>query len=101
MTLPRIVSDEWMTARKERRAPGCLDFAITADLIDPGRINVFERWETQEAVRAWRGRVPMGCIWYLGTGLPSRCTPTSRWAWIYGADDDVDTLGVHPAPPCL
>jgi quinol monooxygenase YgiN len=41
-----------------RRAPGCLDFAITADLIDPGRINIFERWETQEAVRAFRGSGP-------------------------------------------
>lgn len=41
-----------------RRAPGCLDFAITADLIDPGRINIFERWETQEAVRVFRGSGP-------------------------------------------
>jgi quinol monooxygenase YgiN len=41
-----------------RRAPGCLDFAITADLIEPGRINVFERWETQEAVTAFRGDGP-------------------------------------------
>src|SRR3954464_15665805 len=29
-----------------RRAPGCLDLAISADLLDPGRINVFERWAT-------------------------------------------------------
>jgi hypothetical protein len=28
---------------KARRADGCLDFAITADLIDPGRVNLFER----------------------------------------------------------
>ena len=41
-----------------RRAPGCLDFAITADLIDPGRVNVFERWESQEAVTAFRGSGP-------------------------------------------
>jgi quinol monooxygenase YgiN len=41
-----------------RRAPGCLDFAITADLIDPGRINVFERWETQAAVNSFRGSGP-------------------------------------------
>jgi quinol monooxygenase YgiN len=41
-----------------RRAPGCLDFAITADLIDPGRINIFERWETQEAVKTFRGSGP-------------------------------------------
>jgi quinol monooxygenase YgiN len=41
-----------------RRAPGCLDFAITADLIDKGRINIFERWETQAAVTAFRGSGP-------------------------------------------
>jgi quinol monooxygenase YgiN len=41
-----------------RRAAGCLDFAITADLIDPGRVNVFERWESQAAVEAFRGSGP-------------------------------------------
>jgi quinol monooxygenase YgiN len=41
-----------------RRAPGCLDFSITADLIDPGRVNIFERWETQEAVATFRGSGP-------------------------------------------
>jgi quinol monooxygenase YgiN len=41
-----------------RRAPGCLDFAITADLLDPTRINVFERWESQDAVEAFRGSGP-------------------------------------------
>src|SRR5215211_8340916 len=30
-----------------RGTAGCLDFAITADLIDPGRVNIFERWESQ------------------------------------------------------
>jgi quinol monooxygenase YgiN len=41
-----------------RRAAGCLDFAITADLIDPGRVNLFERWESQEAVETFRGSGP-------------------------------------------
>lgn len=41
-----------------RRAPGCLDFAITADLVDAGRINVFERWESPAAVAAFRGDGP-------------------------------------------
>lgn len=41
-----------------RRTAGCLDFAITADLLDPGRINIFERWESQEAVEAFRGSGP-------------------------------------------
>ncbi|MGH3759332.1 putative quinol monooxygenase [Actinophytocola sp.] len=30
-----------------RRAPGCLDFAISADLVDVGRILSFERGEPQ------------------------------------------------------
>ena len=41
-----------------RRASGCLDFAITADLVDAGRINIFERWESQAAVEAFRGSGP-------------------------------------------
>ncbi len=41
-----------------RRASGCLDFAITADLVDPGRIDIFERWESQAAVEAFRGSGP-------------------------------------------
>ena len=41
-----------------RCAPGCLDFSITADLVDSGRINVFERWETREAVQTFRGSGP-------------------------------------------
>jgi quinol monooxygenase YgiN len=41
-----------------RQSPGCLDFAITADLLDAGRINIFERWESPAAVQAFRGSGP-------------------------------------------
>ena len=44
--------------RQARAAPGCLDFTISADLLDAGRINVFERWESQAAVEAFRGSGP-------------------------------------------
>lgn len=37
---------------------GCLDFSINADLVDPGRVNVYERWESREAVEAFRGGGP-------------------------------------------
>lgn len=40
--------------KQARRAAGCLDFAITADLIDPGRVNIYERWESQAAVKTFR-----------------------------------------------
>ena len=41
-----------------RRAAGRLDFAITADLIDSGRVNIFERWESQAAVETFRSSGP-------------------------------------------
>lgn len=41
-----------------RRTEGCLDFTITADLLDPGRINIFERWESRTAVETFRGSGP-------------------------------------------
>jgi quinol monooxygenase YgiN len=41
-----------------RGTAGCLDFAITADLIDAGRVNIFERWASQAAVDAFRGSGP-------------------------------------------
>ncbi|HEY4455668.1 MAG TPA: antibiotic biosynthesis monooxygenase [Pseudonocardiaceae bacterium] len=41
-----------------RRTQGCLDFCISPDPIDPGRIAIFERWESQAAVEAFRGSGP-------------------------------------------
>ena len=41
-----------------RGTAGCLDFAITADLIDPGRVNIYERWATQAAVETFRSGGP-------------------------------------------
>jgi heme-degrading monooxygenase HmoA len=59
---PRNATPTWRAATQSsgrpENAPGCLDFAISADLIDPARINIFERWESQEAVEAFRGAGP-------------------------------------------
>ncbi len=41
-----------------RAALGCLDFAISADLVNPSRINIFERWESRAAVETFRGNGP-------------------------------------------
>ena len=41
-----------------RAAAGCLDFSIAADLLDSSRINIFERWESQAAVEAFRSSGP-------------------------------------------
>ncbi|NMN98572.1 putative quinol monooxygenase [Antrihabitans stalactiti] len=37
-----------------RAAQGCLDISFGADLIDPSRINLFERWESREALDTFR-----------------------------------------------
>jgi quinol monooxygenase YgiN len=38
-----------------RQAPGCLDFVQAADPLDPTRINVFERWVSEDELLAFRG----------------------------------------------
>jgi quinol monooxygenase YgiN len=47
-------------AELARAAPGCLDFALSADPLEPDRINVFERWRSVDDVEAFRGAGPEG-----------------------------------------
>ena len=58
-TLDAADRDRYVTAhhnliRRGRQAPGCLDLAITADPLDPTRVNVFERWQSKEHLDEWR-----------------------------------------------
>lgn len=41
-------------ADQARRFPGCLDFAQSPDPNDSGRINVYERWESDDALLAFQ-----------------------------------------------
>ena len=41
-----------------RNAPGCLDFYLAPDPVEPGRINVYEQWESVADVEAFRGGGP-------------------------------------------
>ncbi|MBB2941013.1 quinol monooxygenase YgiN [Actinoplanes lutulentus] len=41
-------------ARLARAARGCLDFVQAADPLDDGRINVYERWESDADLEAFR-----------------------------------------------
>jgi len=38
-----------------RAAPGAIDFHLSADPIENDRINIFEQWESTDAVEAFRG----------------------------------------------
>lgn len=41
-----------------RAAPGCLDFVLSADPIEPNRINVYEHWESDTHLQLFRGAGP-------------------------------------------
>ena len=51
--------DEWVDAHDDaitraRSAPGYLDRSISADLIEADRVKLFELWEPEEHLEAWR-----------------------------------------------
>ena len=41
-----------------RATEGCLDFALSPDLVDPRRINVLERWGGRDELERFRGSGP-------------------------------------------
>ena len=41
-----------------RQTQGCHDFALSTDLLDPSRINVYERWGSDEDLQRFRGSGP-------------------------------------------
>ncbi|MGH9206415.1 MAG: putative quinol monooxygenase, partial [Acidimicrobiales bacterium] len=43
---------------KARSAPGCRDFIVAADPIDPDRVNVYEEWETDSQLETFRSGGP-------------------------------------------
>lgn len=41
-----------------RSTPGCLDFHLSPDPLEPDRVNVFEQWQDAEAVERFRDGGP-------------------------------------------
>ena len=54
----RYVADCAAAVTAARNADGCVDFAVSADAVDPCRVNVFECWQTRELLNAFRGHGP-------------------------------------------
>jgi quinol monooxygenase YgiN len=54
----QAVAAHRVIVERSREAPGCLDVSISADSVDPGRVNIFEYWESHEALDAWRAVAP-------------------------------------------
>lgn len=57
-TRDQSVEAHQVIVRAARDYPGCLDCAISADPIDPGRVNLFEYWDSEETLNAWRAIAP-------------------------------------------
>lgn len=60
------------STRQARRAPGCHEFLQAPDPLDAGRINVFERWESDKDLQRFRA-----------SGGPLPDLPALRSAEIY------------------
>jgi quinol monooxygenase YgiN len=43
---------------QSRRAPGCRDFVVAADPLEPGRVNIHEEWDSEGELEAFRGDGP-------------------------------------------
>ena len=53
-----FVAESQVAVRMARATDGCLDFAVSPDLVDPARVNILERWVSVEALAAFRGDGP-------------------------------------------
>lgn len=48
--------------RQARGESACLDFTVSADVLDPDRVNVYERWVNKSALMAFRGEGPSNAL---------------------------------------
>ena len=53
-----FVADSATAVALARGTQGCLDFSVSADPLDPTRVNVLERWESADGLLAFRGNGP-------------------------------------------
>jgi quinol monooxygenase YgiN len=54
----RLLAGLRVVVEEARRYPGCLDVSISPDPLEPGRVNIFEHWSSQEVLDAWRAISP-------------------------------------------
>ncbi len=59
-TRARYLDGSITIVEQARGAPGCLDVSIAADLVEAGRITIYERWESDTELDAFRGSVRDG-----------------------------------------
>lgn len=55
---PAFLKASQEAMKSARAAPGCRDFIVSADPIEEDRVNVYEEWDSQKAMLAFRGDGP-------------------------------------------
>jgi quinol monooxygenase YgiN len=53
-----FVDSSLAAVKLARVAPGCRDFVVAPDPLEPDRVNVYEAWESEEQLEAFRGAGP-------------------------------------------
>jgi quinol monooxygenase YgiN len=48
-----------------RRTNGCLDFVVSADPLEVNRVNVYEEWDSPQALSSFRGSGPSDDLFSL------------------------------------
>ena len=56
--VPAFLEASQEAVARAREADGCLDFVVAADPLEAGRVNVYEEWESEDAMLAFRGEGP-------------------------------------------
>jgi quinol monooxygenase YgiN len=55
---PEFLKSSLEAVAQARQSRGCRDFVVAADPIEPDRVNVYEEWESEEALLTFRGGGP-------------------------------------------
>jgi quinol monooxygenase YgiN len=71
--------------RVSRAEKGCIEYTFAADPLDPGRVVLFEKWESQEDLDAHLAAIPAPAA-----DAPPQVEPTSSSIVIY------DVAGERP-----
>lgn len=64
-TRPQFLASSLEAVRQARKAPGCRDFVVAADPVEPDRVNVYEEWASEAQLLAFRGAGPDGGLFSL------------------------------------
>ena len=55
---PEFLSSSLDAVAQARQSRGCRDFVVAADPIEPDQVNVYEEWESEQALLTFRGGGP-------------------------------------------